>query len=99
MTHTMVAGTSEPQDFQLKDDGANLVGTGFTVGIVWSETTPAGPPTVAWLSQAAGTVRVTGCASMAVGKYPFRFSLTDGASAVGYCPNGDAPDEWLVVAR
>lgn len=97
MTHVMVVGTEEAQDFQLLDDGVALVGTGFTIDIEW-RTAPSSPaPTVAWLSQAVGTVRVTGCEGMALGSYPFRFILTDGAGSEGYAPNGLAADVWKVV--
>ena len=99
MTHTMVVGTTEPQDFQLLDDGVALVGTGFTIGLSWRDATPDGPPSVAWLSQAAGTVRVTSTGSMAVGTHRFRFTLTDSGSKVGYLPNLDQqPNAWVVVS-
>lgn len=97
MTHTMVVGTTEPQDLQLSDDGVNLDGTGLTVGLVW-RVAPGGSPTVAWLSQSSGTVRVSGCGSMAVGTYYVRFSLTDGGGLVGYAPNVKSPFIWHVVA-
>lgn len=96
MTHTMVEGTSEPQDFQLLDDGAPLDGTGWTVGIEWRGDDPTGP-TVDWLSQADGTVRVSGCEDMAVGIYPFRFTIANGGGALAYVPNAASADEWRVV--
>lgn len=100
MQHTIVVGTSEPQDFQLYDDGVALVGTGYTVTLAIanrSGATIATPPTVAWLSQATGTVRVSGVETLTVGKYDVRFLLTDSSSDDGYAPNGLAPDLWHVV--
>lgn len=98
MTHTMVVGTTEAQDFQLLNDGVALNGTGLTVSIEWRDPEPASLPTVAWLSAAAGTVRVTGTGSMPVGRYPFRFKLVDGSSLIGYAPNSAGADVWRVVA-
>lgn len=97
MTHIMVVGTSEPQDFELLNNGAAIDGSSLGVDIEWRAPAPSNPPTVAWLSAAAGTVRVTGAEGMAVGTYPFRFILTDGASDDGFAPNGAAPDVWRVV--
>jgi len=95
--HIMVVGTSEPQDFQLLEDGVAKDGTGWDVDIEWRDS-PDTPPTVAWLVQASGTVRVTGTESMAVGQYRFRFSLTDGGGDVGYVPNLDKEaNVWRVV--
>lgn len=96
MQHTTVTGTTEPQDFQLYDDGEALVGTGFTVEIEFRESGVTA--TVDWLAQATGTVRVTDFDGMQTGKtYHFRFKLTDQNAKVGYCPNGDAADEWFVA--
>jgi hypothetical protein len=96
MQYTWVEGTTEPNDFQLKDDGANLVGTDFDVDIEFREAGVSA--TVAWLDQAAGTVRVTDVTGMTVGKtYHFRFTLTDGNGKIGYCPNAFAADAWCVV--
>lgn len=97
-THTMVVGTSEPQDFQLLDDGVALVGAGWTVAIEFRAPAPATPPTVAWLNQATGTVRVTGCASMPVGRYYCRFRITDGDDAEAFVPGVPAALEWRVIA-
>lgn len=96
MTYTIVEGTTEPQDVQLQNDGAALSGTGLTVGLDWRETV-LGTPAVAWLSQAAGTVRITGLDQMTVGTYHLRFTLTDASNKVGYCPNVAKPDVWNVV--
>jgi len=95
-------GTSEPQDFLLRNNGAAINGTGFTVGIQVSTlengvATPHAAPTVAWLDQPAGTVRVTGLEAFAVGNYVARFTLTDGTGKVGFCPNGERGDLWVVV--
>lgn len=101
MTHTIPFGTSEPQDFALLDEGAPLVGTGLTLELVITEAngtalgSPA--PTVAWLVQADGTVRVLGTETLSLGSYSVRYQLTDGLGQVGYAPNGDAADTWDVV--
>lgn len=98
MKHTIVEGTTEPQDFALLDDGAALVGTGFDLGIDFRETSDElDDVVVAWLNQATGTVRVTGLEGLPTGKYHVRFTLTDGAGKVGYVPNGVGADEWSVV--
>ena len=86
MKHTMVVGTSEPQDFQLEDDNANLDGSGWDVDIEFR--TGGEDVTVAWLNQAAGTVRVSGLEDLAAGIYYFRFTLTDGSS-LAYVPSTD----------
>jgi hypothetical protein len=97
MQHTMVLGTTEPQDFQLQDDGENIVGTGLTVTIQFRE---AGiSATAAWLSQSAGTVRVTDVTGARPGSYFFRFKLVDSNGKVAYCPNSYAADEWVVAKR
>jgi len=97
LTHIMVVGTSEPQDFLLLNNGAAVVGTSLTVGLEWRGTAPAGTFSVSWLDAPAGKVRVTGTGSMVIGIYPFRFTLTDGGGAKGYCPNRGA-HQWRVVA-
>lgn len=101
MTHVMVVGTTEPQDFALTDDGEALVGTGLTIGIAFevaSTLTAEEKPTVAWLDQAAGTVRATPPAGMPVGAHRFRWTLTDSGGKVGFVPNLDAtPNLWRVV--
>lgn len=100
MTHIIPFGTSEPQDFALFDKGVAIDGTAMTVTLeiftlARVVVTPA--PTVAWLSQAAGTVRVTGTEILALGKYYVRYRLTDGAGKIGYAPNQAAADQWHVV--
>lgn len=98
LIHNMVVGTTESQDFALLDEGVAIVGTGFTLGIDWRGTDPAGPPTVAWLSQAGGTVRVSNTGSMALGKYFFRFTLTDSGGKLNFVPNLDLEANiWRVV--
>lgn len=97
MTHQMVVGTTEPQDFALFDDDVAMAGTGFDIGIDWRGSDPAGTIVVAWLIQGDGTVRVTGIGDMAVGHYYFRWTLTDGASAVGYNPNKHDAHVWKVI--
>lgn len=105
MTHVIPVGTSEPQDFALKNDGVALVGTGFTIGLemftlsdlgVW-DAIGSPMPTVAWLSQAAGTVRVTGLEGLSAGTYAVRFTLEDGSGTIGYAPNGLSADTWRIV--
>jgi hypothetical protein len=104
MTHIIPFGTSEPQDFALLDAGAAINGTAIDVdleiaayaGGVPSEVDT--PPTVAWLSAAAGTVRVTGTESLAVGTYLVRFKLTDAGDLIGFVPNLAKADIWRVVA-
>jgi hypothetical protein len=96
-------GTTEPLDLQLTDDGENLVGTGLTLGIEIQKYVNGAyedvdtPPTVAWLSAASGTVRVTDADVLEEGSYYVRFSLDNGAGDVGYVPNGKAADLWVVV--
>lgn len=102
MTHVIPVGTSEPQDFQLRDDGSAYVGTGITVTLEIANRSGAviaTPPTVAWVSAAAGTVRVSGVEHLAVGTYYVRYVLTDSGGDVGYIPNGRSPDIWAVVER
>lgn len=93
--YKIVVGTEEPQDFQLLDDNEPLVGTGLTLGIEAREDITG--VSVAWLAQAAGTVRVTGIENLGLGTYHVRYTLTDSGGKVGYSPNGHAPDEWQVV--
>lgn len=98
--YEIVQGTTEPQDFQLYDDGAALVGTGWTVALVIRESLGVvTPPTVAWLSQAAGTVRVSGIGALPVGRYTVRFKLTGGDGSVGYVPSGSTPDTWHIARQ
>lgn len=102
-TYRIVEGTSEPQDFQLEDDGAALDGTGFDVDVVVYQngtlvTTNA--PDVDWLSQGDGTVRVTGIEALGSGEYHVRYTLTDGANKVGFVPGGPnvmGADIWIIV--
>jgi hypothetical protein len=101
MTHNLVVGTSEPQDFQLTDDGENLVGTGFDVAIAFAEdaSVDADDVTVDWLSQADGTVRMTDTEDLPVGSHKFRWTLTDGGGKVGFIPNLDAAPNILRVVK
>jgi len=102
LVHIIPFGTSEPQDFQLLNDGAALDGTGLTLSI--EVETPQGQaisplPTAVWLSQANGTVRVTGIEDLPKGRYRVRYVLTTtgSPSTLGYVPNGQQPDVWHVV--
>lgn len=100
MTHILVVGTSEPQDFQITEDGSALTGTALTIGIEFAEDSvvEAGDVTVAWLSQTDGTVRVTDIQDLPLGSHKFRWTLTDGGGKKGYVPNLDAaPNIWRVV--
>jgi hypothetical protein len=102
-TYRIVEGTSEPQDFELQDDGAALDGTGFTIALkLYSNGTlvTTTPPTAAWLVQASGTVRVTGCEALPTGEYRARYTLTDGSNKVGFVPGGPniiEADRWIIV--
>jgi hypothetical protein len=102
-TYRIVEGTTEPQDYQILDDGDALVGTGFDVGLnvyLNGQLVTTGVPTVAWLSQAAGTVRVSGMDGLAAGEYAVRYTLTDGSAKVGYVPGGpnvEKADRWIVT--
>lgn len=104
MTHIIPKGTTEPQDFVLRDNGAAINGTGLTVAVemytrtdgVEAAVSPA--PTAAWLSQATGTVRVTGVGALDAANYYVRFKVTDGSGNIGYFPNREKADVWRVVA-
>lgn len=107
MTHVIPVGTSEPQDFALRDDGAAIDGTGLDVeleiytrvdGEMVQLDDDDDPPVAEWLDQVAGTVRVTGCESLEIDNYFVRYKLTDGAGNIGFCPNGAKADLWKVVA-
>lgn len=104
MTHPIPVGTSEPQDFELIDSGRPVNGTGVTVALEISKRVGDAlvavdtPPTVDWLDRTAGTVRVTGVETLTAGSYLVRFRLTDGSGKVGYTPNRERADLWIVVA-
>lgn len=97
----IVEGTSEPYEFQLYNNGAALVGTGLDVFLELYQRstaiTESPMPSVAWLSQATGTVRVTGLETLEKGNYRVRYRLEDSGNLVGFAPNQDAADEWTVV--
>lgn len=95
-------GTSEPQDFELRNNGVAINGTGYAIGIEVARFADGAvigvpAPSIAWLVQAAGTVRVTGVEAFVAGNYLVRFRLTDGSSKIAYVPNGEHADLWLVV--
>lgn len=96
-------GSSEPADFQLKDQGLPFDGSGCTIALeiklYFNGTTSAvaSPPSIAWLDQAGGKVRVTGVAALAIGNYLVRYKVTDAFGNIGYFPNGDKADLWRVV--
>lgn len=111
MIHVIPFGTSEPQNFALRDRGAALVGTGFDVDLEIVDLVGAAVvlgegdslPTVAWVNQAGGTVQVTGVEVLPIGSYRVRYKLTDGDGEVGYCPNvrvqpkNEPWDVWTVA--
>jgi hypothetical protein len=101
-THIMVVGTTEPQDFQLYNDGEPFDLTGMqSVAIDWSGADPSGTFTVDVLGDpTAGKVRVTGAGvgTLPAGKYPFRFRVTDQAGTIGYLPNRADAIVWWVTA-
>lgn len=100
MTHVMVVGTSEAQEFQITNDGESLVGTGLDIAIQFSAdaVVDSDDVTVAWLAQADGTVRVTDVEGLPLGAHKFRWTLTDSGGKKGYVPNLDvAPHIWRVV--
>ena len=98
-------GTTEPLDLQLTDDGEAIDGSGLTLGLEIFHYTggtmvdlgSGESPTVAWLSQSDGTVRVTNADVLAVGSYYARFTLDNGVDSLGYVPNGKSADQWKVV--
>jgi hypothetical protein len=102
-TYRIVEGTSEPQDFQLYDDGVALDGTALTLGLkvyLNGALVETDAPTAAWLVQASGTVRVTGIENLDPGEYHVRYTLTDGANKVGFVPGGPnivEADRWIIV--
>jgi hypothetical protein len=104
MKYTIPLGTSEPQDFALKDDGASFDASGYTLALEIARKIAGGteavtsPPTVAWLNQTGSTVRVSGVERLTLGSYFVRFKLTDGGGKVGFVPNGEKADLWHVVA-
>jgi len=107
--YTFPQGTTEALDIQLyrratpDADRVPLVGTGLTLGYVLVDSSGAAVTlagTVAWLDQAAGTVRVLLDAAdlpEAGSIYRMRFTITDGLGRLAYNPNGRSPDEWHVV--
>jgi hypothetical protein len=102
--HVIPVGTSEPQDFQLRDKGVAVDATGYTVELQISRlengspVAVSPPPAIAWLSAASGTVRVTGVETLAIGNYLVRYRVTDTGGKVGFFPNGERADQWRVVA-
>lgn len=113
MKHVILEGTSEPQDFGLRNKpyGGEMGaydGSGIDVELVIQKRVDGelveveDPPTVAWLSQAAGTVRVSGVETLEPGNYFVNFQVTDSGGKIGYFPNGNggAPKSahWQVVA-
>lgn len=91
----IVEGTTGRLSFQLKEDGANLNGTGLTVsaadlvgadGAVVDTTGDIG-----WITDTAGTVYYDpDAADFVAGRSPYqvRFQITDGAGKVIWFPSG-----------
>jgi hypothetical protein len=102
--HVIPFGTSEPQDFELRDEGVAFDGTSFTLAldikklVDGTPTTVPSPPSVAWLTAATGKVRVTGVETLDVGNYLVRYKVTDGGGNAGFFPNGDKAELWRIVA-
>lgn len=101
MTYNLVVGTSEPQEIQLTDDGSPLNGTGLDLDIEFStgSVDETDDVTVAWDTQASGTVLMTNVSGLPVGFHKFRFTLTDGGGAKGYIPNLDVEPNVLRVVK
>ncbi len=101
MAYTIIpVGSSEPYDFQLKNNGAALNGGGLTVTleiVKGASVAVVDPPTVAWSDQPNGIVRVLGMEKLTTGTYRVRYKLTDSSARIGYAPNQDAADVWNVV--
>lgn len=95
--HVMVVGTGEPQDFQITDDLTTLDGTDWTIALRFTDGPDSPPTSVAWLDQDGGKVRVSGCEDMAVGRYLWRFKITDGSGNHAFAPSGKDANTWRVV--
>jgi hypothetical protein len=101
--HVIPVGTSEPQIFELRNEGAAIDATDFGLELEISQLVNGAPVavtsplTAAWSSAAAGTVRVTGVETLAIGNYLVRYKVTDTGGLVGFFPNGDKADIWRVV--
>lgn len=101
--HVIPVGTSVPQDFELRGDGAAIVGTGMTVDLSIERLVNGvavaveNPPTVAWTTAASGTVRVSGVETLTVASYLVRFKVTDGVGEVTWFPDTEKAMLWRVV--
>jgi hypothetical protein len=104
LTHVIPVGTSEPQDFALRNAGEAINATGYTVALEISQLVNgvavdvSSPPSAAWLSAATGSVRVTGVETLGIGNYLVRYKVTDTLGKIAFFPNGDKADQWRVVA-
>lgn len=100
MTHVIPAGTSEPQEFRLRNEGVAIDGTDITVGIEVFDChgTAVSGLTVEWKTPLTdGIVQVTGIEDLAVGTYTVRFTLEDDGGLIGKVPTSKRPDTWEVV--
>lgn len=105
--HVIPVGTSEAQEFALRhNNGQAISGVGVDIELEifkkvdddWVEIAEEDdPPTVAWISEELGTIRVSGVETLEVGSYRVRYKLTDAFDKIGYCPNGEKADLWRVV--
>lgn len=95
-----VEGTTYPYDFTLKLEGSAVNRDGATIEVEFTDAdgdAVAFAGTCAWISAAAGTVRVTPTADdlpFSTGQVRARFKVTLGGQ-VEYFPNA-APDVWRI---
>jgi hypothetical protein len=102
MTIHVPEHTTESMTFQLRAAGAAIDLTELTVGLVLRRldgtlVDTAGKVEV--FDPDLGTVQFTpadGDFEPEGMPYESRWSLTDADGRVGFCPNGDTPDYWLV---
>lgn len=103
MPERLVAGWTDPLDFQLKKNGSPFNGTGMTptleVTDARAEATVTFAGTLAWLDATQSTVRFTPASNDLVGgkTYNVRVKVVDSGGKVAYFPK-DADDQWLVRA-
>ncbi len=106
ITHVMPEGTTEPQDFQLLADGANLLdpSSDLTLGIQIEDTNGVAvvlTGTVAFLDQVNGTVRFLPDAldlPLSLSPFRVRWTITDSAGRIAFIPNQVSADSWQIIA-
>lgn len=91
-----IFGATEPQDFQILEDGQPFDGTGYTVQAVFGSDVPNAVITAAWLEQGTGKVRLTGVENMPPGQYKFRLKVIAGSGTFSYVPSEGLHDWWRV---